>query len=232
MLRALRIIGIVRLIEQAAGRGGGVVGQRPARGEKLRVQNARLPVLFVGVRIDRQAAGKDLIEVAARNDVIALRVFVLNESAQLLCLGDLALAGVVCFQMEVYQHKLLVAALDREIACEQAALEICDPHRPGEGAGEGDTVGLVNRETLRHGEQAAVYLADGRPGNGHKGTGVVERVGLAAHALVEIAALVQPVGAGGIGIHFLQDDKVGGLLGNGAADAVQISERDVSVLRL
>ena len=69
----------------------------------------------MGIRVDVKTAGEHLIEVPARDDVVALLVLGLDELAQLLCLSDLALAVVIGFEMQVDEHKLLVAALDGQV---------------------------------------------------------------------------------------------------------------------
>ena len=110
--------------------------------------------------------------------------------------------------MEVDQHQLLVRALDRQIAHQQAALEVGDAQRPGEGAGQ--------RQALRAfdvvaggGQQAAVDLAHRHlrgQRHRHEGAGIVEReYGVAA---AELLGLVDAVGTGGIGIDLLQQDQV------------------------
>ena len=109
MLGVLRIARGVGLVQQAAGRHGQVICQRPAFGGSVLREDARLPVFGVGVRVNVKAAGENLIEVPARDDVVALLILGLDELAQLLCLGDLALAVVIGFEMQIDEHKLLVA---------------------------------------------------------------------------------------------------------------------------
>ena len=88
----------------------------------------------VGVFV--KPVGEYLIEVAAGDDIVALFVLGLNKLTQLLCLRDLALAVVISLQVEIYDNELAARSGYRQIAHEQAALEIRGADRPIERTGQ------------------------------------------------------------------------------------------------
>ena len=61
-------------------------------------------------------AGEIMVEVAAADNVIALFILCCQKLHKHFGLGGLSLTVIVGLQMQVYQHKLLVAALNGEIA--------------------------------------------------------------------------------------------------------------------
>ena len=184
------------------------------------------------IRIDVEAAGENLVEVSAGDHIVAFFILAEDEFPELICLGDLALTAVIGLQVEIDEHKLLVAPLNRQIAHEQAALEICDAQRPGEGAGESDTFSLVDAQVIRHGVQAAVHLPDGRHRHGHEGAGIVVGVSFAAHPLIEQRPLVNAVGARGVDVHLLEHDQIRIDIRDGGADPFQIAQRRFFAVRL
>ena len=121
--------------------------------------------------------------------------------------------------MQIDEHKLLVAALDGQIADEQAALEICGAYRPTERARQGDA---LRRRYLvpRRREQAAVDSAYRRPRNRDIGAGVVQRVNTVAADYV--CALVNAVGARGIHVHLLKHHQIRGQYAQRVGDAVEV----------
>ena len=110
ILRVFGIRRVVGLVQQAAGRNGSVEGKAPIA-DVRRVQNAGDPGFHVD-RIGVQRAGEGLIPVAARDNVVALGVFLVQQAKKLLGLSLLPLAVVIGLQMEVDQNELPFAALD------------------------------------------------------------------------------------------------------------------------
>ena len=205
MLRVLIVL-VVGLVEQTAAWRIEVVGERPAVGQQVLVEHSRRPQLRIDYRVNVKASGEDLIEVPARDDVVALFVLARYEVAQLICLGYLALAVVVGLKVEIHEHELLVAAVYRQIAYEQAALEVCRADRPLERTRQGNALGAVDL-IIRCCEQAAVYAADRRQGIGHEAAGIVECVD--ALRAGEHGALVDVIGARRIDVDLLKHDEVG-----------------------
>ena len=161
----------------------------------------------VGVYIER--AGEDLVEIAAGDHIVALLVFALDKIAQLLGLGDLALAVVIGLEMEVHKAELLVGPLDRQPARQQAALEVDRAHRPRKRAGQRDALGTRDVIALRCREDARVDLADRRHRVGYEGNREVQR--LDAVVPGEIGPLVHAEAARGVEIDLLQHDEIAGV---------------------
>ena len=220
MLRVCGIARIIGLVQQAAGGGAGVIGEVPALGKKAVVQNTGGPERGIEDRIGLETAGEGLVEIAAGDDIVALLIFALNELAQLIGLGDFALPAVVGLEVEIDEYELLVRPLDRQIAHQQAALEIRDAQRPGEGAGERDALSLFDRVVCCC-EQTAVNPADRRNRDGYKGAGVVERVDTVCEK--QRRGLIDPIGAAGIGVDLLQHDKIGRLMVDGLPDPAEVA---------
>ena len=128
------------------------------------------------VRPDRQAAGKELVKIAAGNHIVAVQVFLLQQIHQLSGLSDFTLAVVIGLQVQVHQDQLFLAAFDGQAADQQTALEVGRAHRPCEGAGERHAFRLADF-IIGRGQQTAVNLSQGRPGNRNKGTGIIQRIG-------------------------------------------------------
>lgn len=108
ILGVLDIGGVIRLIQKTAGGRFKVMGKLPAlAGEHGIVQNAGRPKLGVLIGECVQPAGENLIKISAGNDIVALFVFRFYKLAQLLGLGDFALAVVIRFKVEIDEHELL-----------------------------------------------------------------------------------------------------------------------------
>ena len=202
---------IVRLVQQPAAGYPVVTDEEPAGlvGQLAVLQHPGLPQLGQDDGVVLQAPGEELVEVAAGDHVIALLILGFDEVSELPGLGDLALAAVIGLQVQVHQHQLLLAPLDGQVAHQQAALQIHDPQRPVEGAGEGDPLRRVDPE-IGFGQQTAVDLSDGviedGLGIGHKGADVVRRV--VAVAGGQAHGLIGTVGAVAIHVHLLQQHHV------------------------
>ena len=209
VLGIICIGGIIRLVEQTAARSFKVVCKRPALGHDVVGNNARLPVFLVRVGEGVKSAGEDLVKVAAGNDIVALLVFALDKLTKLLGLGDLALAVVVCLEVEVNDDKPLIRAGDGQVAHQQASLEVCGADGPIERAGERQALRGINVK-YRGGQKSAVDSADGRQGEGDEIAGIVKSVGAVVYS--EARGLVRAVGALGVLIDLLKHEYRGAVL--------------------
>ena len=130
--------------------------------------------------------------------------------------------------MEIHQHQLPVCPRQGHIAHQQAPLQIRRGHRPGEGAGQGDALGTLQLQPA-DGLHAAVDLADGGQGIGHKVAGVVQCVGTGKH-IVPISTepvpvlpgLIHAVAAPGAGVHLLEKIHIRILAAQEIHDAAEI----------
>ena len=138
---------VKRLIEQPAGRRGRVIGIAPAGGQ-IGFQQAGRPFGRFLERIARLRSREALVEIAARNDIVALFIFLLKDLQEQLCLRSLALAVVIGLQMQVDDDQLLLdavlgLALDGKTRNEQATLEVRNAQRPLKGRWQAVTRGAV-----------------------------------------------------------------------------------------
>ena len=203
MLSVLGVRRVIGLVEEPAARRFEIVRKRPALRHDILAYSARLPQILVRVGVFVKPVGEYLIEVTAGDDIVALFVFRLNKLTQLLCLRDLALAVVISLQVEIYDDKLAARSGYRQIAHEQAALEICGADRPIERTGQRYALGRVDI-VHRCRQKSAVYPADRRHGVGDEFARVVERIGAVVYA--KRVSFVLPVGSGGVFIDLLQHE--------------------------
>ena len=203
------VIRVIGLIVQAAGRHGVVIYEAPALGQKLLLQNAGNPQGGILHRIFFKGAGEGLIEVAAGDYIVALFVFRLQKFTKHFCLGGLALAVVVGFEVQVHYNELGVGSLNVTVADKQAALEVRHTNRPAKGAGKGNAF-RSGDFVVGNRHKAAVHLADGGQGERNVGAGIVQGVGGGALCAGEVVfPLVNAVGTLGIGVNLLQKADVG-----------------------
>ena len=129
--------------------------------------------------------------------------------------------------MKVDDDKVFIGIFNRQIACQQAALQVSRAHGPAEGAGQSNALGAVH-SVIRGGQQTAVDFADRRQGIGHKGAGIVEGIGV-VKTLRQYVLFVDVIASGGVFVHLLQHTDVGARVLDGLGYAGQVFVHSVLV---